>query len=88
MFVALFDDKYMDKKIKRKYVYDFPEQRKIAYYLFLDDKSMIAHKTGLSIRTVKDWCKGKRRNPKVMELAVRFAKINQDIELIKSEIKL
>jgi hypothetical protein len=78
----------MDNKIKRKYVYDFPEQREIAKFLLSDDRTMIAHKTGLSIYTVNDWCEGKRRNPEIKDLATKFAKINKEIELVKSEIEV
>jgi len=73
---------------KRKYIYDYPDQREIAKYLLMDDRARMSSLSGLSIKTVEDWVFGRRKNDKLMELALKFQKINVHTILRKEKITL
>ena len=73
---------------KVKYFYDYPEQRRIAKDLKMDDKRMMAEKSGLSVESVLSWCKGRRHNARLMYLALRFQKINLETILRKQDITI
>jgi hypothetical protein len=75
--------KYMDKKEKVKYLYDFPDQREIAKTLLIDDKQIIAERTGYSINTVIAWCKSTRKNVDIETLAKHLSEINTKCRIIK-----
>jgi hypothetical protein len=62
---------------KVKYVYDYPDQREIAKGLLSDDKTRMSELSGLSMRMVRCWCEGTRKNDKLMRLALRFSEINK-----------
>lgn len=62
---------------KVKYNYDYPIQREIASKLLSDDKVRMSEVSGLSSFMVQAWCKGTRKNEKLMELALQYAEINK-----------
>ena len=78
------NDKYRDKMEKVKYQYDFPDQREIAKSLLMDDRVIIAERTGYSIRTVNSWCLGKRKSEKIKSFALLLSQINQDFHVLKT----
>ena len=71
-----------------KYVYDYPDQREIAKDLYTDDKAVIAEKLGYSMKYVSSWCYGKRRNAAIMEMALKFQKINIRCRIYKDKIEV
>lgn len=60
-----------------KYSYDYPENRSVSEHIKADDKTYICFKTGFSLRYVNMWCKGQRKNRRIMEMAREIARINQ-----------
>jgi hypothetical protein len=70
------------------YSYDYPAQREIAKQLLFDDKIRMAETSGLTIRTVRCWCEGTRKNARLMELALRYAEINKETILEKGKVTI
>jgi hypothetical protein len=60
------------------YTYDYPDQRVVAKHLSWEDKEIIAKKTGYTIRYVRCWCAGNRKNVAIEKMAVLLASINVD----------
>lgn len=67
----------VQRKIRKvKYVYDYPENRRVSEHLTSEDKRFVAVKTGYSIRYVCAWCQGTRRSLTIAELAKQISRIN------------
>jgi len=76
------------KNEKNKYVYDYPAQREIAKYIFLDDKAVIAQKLGFSMEYIRLWCQGLRKNDDIMALATRLSQINKRCLQAKEKVEV
>ena len=71
---------------KKKYTYDYPEQRELSKGLRQGDVKLIADKTGYSPGTVSLMCKGKRKmQDNVRKVIEQLVLINKQIEKIKVE---
>jgi hypothetical protein len=87
-FITMGRPKISDSKGKQKArVYDYPQQREIGKYLSAKDKVLIASLTNLSSQYVRQWCRGKRRNKRIEEWALKISKLNQAKEkkILKKE---
>jgi len=73
---------------KVKYIYDYPINRDISKHLSSEDKLMIAEKTGYTIRYIRYWCMGTRRNKEIEKYARLLMKVNlSKIKLIDNQPK-
>jgi len=62
---------------KVKYVYDYPENREVSKTFSYMDKLLISQKTGFSLNYIWYWCKGKRKNRRIEELARKIMRLNK-----------
>ena len=58
------------------YKYDYPYQREVTKHLTWEDKVLIASRTGYTIRYVRCWCAGTRKNKDIEKIAVLIASLN------------
>jgi len=58
------------------YHYDYPSNREVSKHLTIEDKHLIAARTGFSYTYVNDWCKGKRRNRSIEGWARKVMPLN------------
>ncbi|GEM_PF-2318054 len=61
---------------KVKYLYDYPENRRVSQYLTAEDKQLISFKTGFSMNYVRNWCQGTRKNKRIEEWAMKIYRLN------------
>lgn len=64
------------KTRKVKYVYDYPDNRRVSEHLTSEDKQFIAERTGFGLRYVRAWCQGTRSSRPIAELAKQISRIN------------
>ena len=73
----------MSNKIKKQYLYDYPEQRKLSKQLRRGDRMIIAEKTGYSFHTILQMCNGQRKmNPKIKRVIEDIILVNEQISKI------
>lgn len=71
---------------KKKYTYNYPEQREISKGLRHGDIKFIAEKTGYVIQTISMMCRGERTMPeRVRKVVKQLVSVNKQIDNIKAE---
>ena len=78
----------MPNKIKKQYLYDYPEQRKLSAQLRRGDRAIVAEKTGYTLMSIIKMCKGQRRmKPEIKRVIEQLIFVNQQISQITYEKK-
>jgi len=74
---------------KKKYLYDYPEQRELSKQLQKGDQIIIAEKTGYSQVMTYQMCQGRRKMPeRVKKLIELIITVNNERNKIIKEMKL